>query len=93
MENTSQPTEVTGLTNLTHTSEVSSTDVVGDRNNAYERRQRQKTSKIWNDFVCVEVGGVQKSQCNYFKKLFVVSSSSSTSTLGRHLVLYEICEC
>jgi hypothetical protein len=54
--------------------------------NANDKRQRQKTSKVWNDFVYVEVGGVKKSQCKWCKKLFVVSSSSSTSTLSRHLV-------
>ncbi|GLT53346.1 hypothetical protein SLA2020_266240 [Shorea laevis] len=31
--------------------------------NANDKRQKQKTSKVWNDFVCVEVGGVKKSQC------------------------------
>jgi hypothetical protein len=54
--------------------------------NANDKRQRQRTSKVWNDFASVEVGGVKKSQCKWCKRLFAVSSSSSTSTLGRHLV-------
>ncbi|GLT70789.1 hypothetical protein SLA2020_428490 [Shorea laevis] len=28
---------------------------------AYEKKQRRKTSAIWNDFVIVEVDGVKKS--------------------------------
>jgi hypothetical protein len=51
-----------------------------------EKKQRQKTSKVWDDFSQVEVLGVKISQCNWCKRLFVVSKSSSTSTLGRHLV-------
>jgi hypothetical protein len=30
---------------------------------AYEKKQRRKTSPIWNEFVIVEVGGVNKPQC------------------------------
>jgi hypothetical protein len=56
------------------------------KNNAYGKRKRRKTSLVWNDFVIVEVGGVKKSQCKWCQKLFAISSSSSTSTLGRHLV-------
>jgi hypothetical protein len=52
----------------------------------FEKKQRQKTSKVWDDFSQVEVLGVKKSQCNWCKRLFAVSKSSSTSTLGRHLV-------
>jgi hypothetical protein len=53
---------------------------------AYEKKERWKTSAVWNDFVIVEVHGVKKSQCKWCKRLFAVSSSSSTSTLGRHLI-------
>jgi hypothetical protein len=31
--------------------------------NTYEKKQRQKTSPIWNEFVIVEVGDVKKPQC------------------------------
>lgn len=55
-------------------------------NNVYGKRERRKTSPVWNDFVIVEVGGVKKSQCKWCKKLFAISNSSSTSTLGRYLV-------
>jgi hypothetical protein len=51
----------------------------------FEKKERQKTSKVWNDFVSVKIGGVKKSQCNWCKKLFVVGKSSTISTLGRHL--------
>jgi hypothetical protein len=51
----------------------------------FEKKERQKTSKVWNDFVSVKIGGVKKSQCNWCKKLFAVGKSSTTSTLGRHL--------
>jgi hypothetical protein len=57
----------------------------GSGNNAYEKKQKQKTSKVWDDFSAIEVGGVKKSQCNWCKRLFAISKSSSTSTLGRHL--------
>jgi hypothetical protein len=50
--------------------------------NAYEKKQRWKTSPVWNDFVIVEVGSVKKSQCKWCKRLFAIFSSSSTSTLG-----------
>jgi hypothetical protein len=40
-------------------------------NNAYEKKQRQKTSKVWDDFSAIEVGGVKKSQCNWCKKKVV----------------------
>jgi hypothetical protein len=51
----------------------------------FEKKERQKTSKVRNDFVSVKIGGVKKSQCNWCKKLFAVGKSSTTSTLGRHL--------
>ncbi|XP_059436160.1 zinc finger BED domain-containing protein RICESLEEPER 2-like [Corylus avellana] len=54
-------------------------------NGQYQKRERQKTSKIWNDFVSVTIGGVKKSQCNWCKRLFAVGKSSTTSTLNRHL--------
>jgi hypothetical protein len=53
---------------------------------AFEKKQRQKTSKVWDDFSQIEVLGVKNPQCNWCKRLFAVSTSSSTSTLGRHLV-------
>jgi hypothetical protein len=51
----------------------------------FQKKERQKTSKVWNDFVSVKIWGVQKSQCNWCKKLFAVGKSSTTSTLNRHL--------
>jgi hypothetical protein len=56
------------------------------RKKTYEKKERRKTSAVWNDFDNVEVNGVKKSQCKWCKKLFAVSSSSSTSTLSRHLI-------
>jgi hypothetical protein len=58
---------------------------VSSGTSAYEKKHRQKTSKVWDDFSQIEVCGVKKSQCNWCKRLFVVSKSSSTSTLGSHL--------
>jgi len=58
---------------------------VSSGTNAYEKKHRQKTSKVWDDFSQIEVCGVKKSQCNWCKRLFVVSKSSSTATLGSHL--------
>jgi hypothetical protein len=58
----------------------------GTSSSANQRKHRQKTSKVWDDFSQIEVLGVKKSQCNWCKRLFAVSKSSSTSTLGRHLV-------
>ncbi|XP_059428518.1 zinc finger BED domain-containing protein RICESLEEPER 2-like [Corylus avellana] len=54
-------------------------------NRQYQKRERQKTSKVWNDFVSVTIGGVKKSQCNWCKRLFAIEKSSTTSTLNRHL--------
>jgi hypothetical protein len=31
------------------------------KKNAYGKRERRKTSPVWNDFDIVEVGGVKKS--------------------------------
>jgi hypothetical protein len=62
--------------------DVSTTDT-----SAYEKKERQKTSKVWDDFSQIEVLGVKKSRCNWCKMLFAVSISSYTSTLGRHLVV------
>ncbi|GLT55170.1 hypothetical protein SLA2020_283140 [Shorea laevis] len=55
--------------------------------NTYEKKERRKTSAVWIDFDNVVVNGVKKSQCKWCKRLFAVSSSSSTSTLSRHLVV------
>jgi hypothetical protein len=30
----------------------------------FQKKERQKTSKVRNDFVLVKIGGVKKSQCN-----------------------------
>lgn len=62
--------------------DVSTTDT-----SAYEKKQRQKTSKVWDDFSQIEVLGVKKSLCNWCKMLFAVYISSYTSTLGTHLVV------
>jgi hypothetical protein len=59
----------------------------GTISSEYEKKQRQKTSKVWDDFSQIELLGVKKSQCNWCKRLFVVSKSSFTSTLGKHLVV------
>jgi hypothetical protein len=95
MENTNQPIEVNqsvcGDDSMISHSLEGESQTVGptDENpekNAYGKRERRKTSPVWNDFDIVEVSGVKKSQCTWCKKLFVISSPSSTSTLGRHLV-------
>ncbi|XP_059429198.1 zinc finger BED domain-containing protein RICESLEEPER 2-like [Corylus avellana] len=52
---------------------------------AFQRKERQKTSKVWNDFSSIEINGVKKFQCNWCKRLFSVGKSSTTSTLSRHL--------
>jgi len=53
--------------------------------NVYKRKPRKKTSTVWNHFEQVEVSGVKKNQCKWYKGKFTVSKSSCTSTLGRHL--------
>jgi len=96
MEDTSQPIEidrsVCGDDSMISPSLEGESQTMGPltdenlENNVYGKRERRKTSPVWNDFVIVEVGGVKKSQCKWCKKLFSISSSSSTSTLSRHLV-------
>jgi hypothetical protein len=58
---------------------------VTSENAPYQRKERQKTSKVSNDFGSVTIGGVKKSQCNWCKRLFAVEKSSTTSTINRHL--------
>jgi hypothetical protein len=68
---------------------LGSTPTYGDVSSGtitYEKKQRQKTSKVWDDFSQIEVLSVKESQCNWCKRLFAISKYSSTSTLGRHLV-------
>jgi hypothetical protein len=52
---------------------------------AFQKNERQKTSKVWNDFSSITVAGVRKNQCHWCKGLFAVGKSSTTSTLSRHL--------
>jgi hypothetical protein len=52
---------------------------------AYEKRQRAKTTKVWNDFESTVVDGIKTSQCIWYKKLFAVTKSRTTSTITRHL--------
>jgi hypothetical protein len=52
---------------------------------AYQKKKRAKTSKVWKDCIEVKINGVDKHQCNWCKKTFTISKSSCTSTLGRHL--------
>ena len=59
---------------------------VTSENPLYGKKERQKTSKVWNDFDSITLsGGVKKSQCRWCKRLFAVGKSSTTSTLSRHL--------
>jgi hypothetical protein len=58
---------------------------VRSENPLYKRKERQNTSKVWNDFDSITIMGVKKSQCHWCKRLFVVGKSSTTSTLNRHL--------
>ena len=51
----------------------------------FQKKERQKTSKVWNDSASVKIGGVKKSKCNWCKQLFAVGKSSITSILNRHL--------
>jgi hypothetical protein len=37
---------------------------VTSENPLYQRKERQKTSKVWNDFDSATIEGVKKSQCN-----------------------------
>jgi hypothetical protein len=48
---------------------------------AFQKKERQKTSKVWNDFSSITVAGVRKNQCHWCKGLFAVGKSSTTSTL------------
>ena len=57
----------------------------GLESGAYEKKQRAKTTKVWNDFESIVVGGIKKSQCIWCKRLFAVTKSSTTSTITRHL--------
>jgi hypothetical protein len=50
---------------------------------AFQKKERQKTSKVWNDFSLITIVGVRKNQCHWCKGLF--GKSSTTSTLSRHL--------
>jgi hypothetical protein len=52
---------------------------------AFQKKERKKTSKVWNDFSSITVAGVRKNQCHWCKGLFAVGKSSTTSTLSRHL--------
>jgi hypothetical protein len=52
---------------------------------AFQKKERQKTSKVWNDFSSITVAGVRKNQCHWCKGLFAVWKSSTTSTFSRHL--------
>jgi hypothetical protein len=52
---------------------------------AFQKKERQKTSKVWNDFSSIIVADVRKNQCHWCKSLFAVRKSSTTSTLSRHL--------
>ena len=61
---------------------------ITSENTLYQRKERQKTSKVWNNFGSITIKGVKKSQCNWCKRLFAVEKSSTTSTLNRHLTSY-----
>ncbi|XP_059436870.1 zinc finger BED domain-containing protein RICESLEEPER 2-like [Corylus avellana] len=52
---------------------------------AFQRKERQKISKVWNDFSSITINGVKKFQCNWCKRLLSVGKSSTTSTLSRYL--------
>jgi hypothetical protein len=55
---------------------------VSSGTSAYEKKNRQKTSKVWDDFSQIEVGGVKKSQRNWCKRLFLFPNQ----VLPQHLV-------
>ena len=52
---------------------------------AFQKKKKQKTSKVLNDFSSITVNGVRKSQCHWCKGLFSVGKSNTSSTLSRHL--------
>ncbi|XP_059441916.1 zinc finger BED domain-containing protein RICESLEEPER 2-like [Corylus avellana] len=52
---------------------------------AYQRKQRKKTSHVWEHYIEVKIKGKAKYQCKWCMRAFSVSSSSCASTLGRHL--------
>ncbi|KAL6997837.1 hypothetical protein U1Q18_007962 [Sarracenia purpurea var. burkii] len=52
---------------------------------AYQRKPKNKTSKIWNEFNEVVRDGVKKAQCNYCKGDFSIPSSGATTQFHRHL--------
>jgi hypothetical protein len=76
----------TGLTDSHTVCSVPTPGDISTGTSVFERKHMQKTSKVWDDFSQIEVLGVKKSQYNWCKRLFAISKSSSTSTLGRHLV-------
>jgi hypothetical protein len=53
---------------------------------AFQKKERQKTSKVWNDFSSITVASVRKNQCHWCKGLFAVGKSSTTSTLSKKFV-------
>jgi hypothetical protein len=91
MENTSQPMDV-NIVDLGNETTRGSTPLpmvslarADPESGAYEKRQRAKTAKVWNDFESTVVDGIKKSQCIWCKKLFAVTKSRTTSTITRHL--------
>ncbi|TYG54723.1 hypothetical protein ES288_D09G213400v1 [Gossypium darwinii] len=63
---------------------------VDDGFNEYEsalKRQKSTTSKVWDEMTKLECENKNelKAQCNHYKTIFSVKSSSGTSHLRRHL--------
>jgi hypothetical protein len=55
---------ITGPTDSHTVGSVPTPGDVSTGTSVFGKKQRQKTSKVWDDFSQVEVLGVKKSQCN-----------------------------
>ncbi|KAF7131586.1 hypothetical protein RHSIM_Rhsim09G0090800 [Rhododendron simsii] len=61
-------------------------EVIEEESNPFKRKERKKTSAVWNDFESVTfVDGSKKHQCKFCKDYFNIQASGSTTHLIRHL--------
>ncbi|CAN0871901.1 Zinc finger BED domain-containing protein RICESLEEPER 2 [Linum grandiflorum] len=80
----SEITEATQTANATESEAVNQNlSTVEPKNEAFQRKKRQKTSIVWESFKVLIVGKL--AQCIYCKEKFRLQSSGATSHLGRHL--------
>ncbi|KAF7152959.1 hypothetical protein RHSIM_Rhsim01G0135900 [Rhododendron simsii] len=61
-------------------------EVIEEESNPFKRKERKKTSAVWNDFEPVTFAdGTKKHQCKFCKDYFNIQASGSTTHLIRHL--------